>query len=81
MKKMITGVNRKIHIETESKAIDFAQRFVQELTALDTSLLDIYVLPDFLSFKKVTDILASLPVVPRIYHGRITELIQERSPL
>jgi len=62
-RKMMIGANWKTYINTEQKVLEFINNFKKKLNLSDSNLLDIYMLPDFLSFKKVIEKMKNMPIL------------------
>ncbi len=63
MKKMILGANWKIYMDSPGKVSAFIEEFKKKLKSFDTGLLEVYILPDFLSLKIVAEGLEDFPVM------------------
>jgi len=63
MKKMIIGVNWKIYMDSGDKINNFIEEFKNNIKYFNTSLLEVYILPDFLSFKIVAEGLKDFPIM------------------
>jgi triosephosphate isomerase len=61
-RKMVLGSNWKIYISSRREAESYTRKLKQTLTAYDTSVVEAYILPDFLNLETVRCALDGFPV-------------------
>jgi len=61
-KKMIFFSNWKICMLSRAEVMDYVVKLRDELVSYNTDLLDVYIMPDFMSYDVVNDNLKNIPI-------------------